>query len=143
MKYIVEIDGKSYEVEVEEKESSYVVTVDGVPHEAHIAKSENLPESKNRVTHSAPVVSPTIVTPPATPVPDVQPAGSVTAPMPGTILKIHIMVGKKVSMGDVLLTLEAMKMENQITAPVSGVIKEIHAKEGQIVNSGDLLTVIS
>jgi biotin carboxyl carrier protein len=143
MKYVVEIDGKSYEVEVEEKGSSYVVTVDGVPHEAHITESKKSPESRTAVTHAAPVVSPPVVSPPVTPAPEVQPVGSVTAPMPGTILRIHITVGKKVSMGDVLLTLEAMKMENQIPAPVSGVIKEVHVKEGQTVNSGDLLTVIS
>jgi len=66
----------------------------------------------------------------------------VAAPMPGKILKVVTTVGAKVNNGDVLLILEAMKMENEIMASVSGTVKEIRTKEGDSVNTGDVLVVI-
>lgn len=66
----------------------------------------------------------------------------VTAPIPGTIFTIAVKVGDKVSEGDVLLILEAMKMENEIIAPKSGIIIEIKTKQGASVNVGDTLIII-
>jgi len=68
--------------------------------------------------------------------------GVVRAPMPGTILSIKRSVNDMVKAGDVLLTLEAMKMENEIHAPRSGVIKTIAVSEKQSVNYGEVLVVI-
>lgn len=139
MKYKIEINGKSYQVEVEEKESTYMVTVDGISYEASIAEErEETPVVKviERTAGSAVSVPP--------PVSKVESApGAVTAPMPGTILKVHVSVDRKVKAGDVLFTLEAMKMENEISSPVSGTVKELSVKEGQAVNTGDVLVVIS
>ncbi len=66
----------------------------------------------------------------------------VKAALPGTILKVIVSPGDRVSAGDTLLILEAMKMENEIVAPSSGVVKEIKVSEGQRVETGDILVVL-
>jgi len=66
----------------------------------------------------------------------------VEAPMPGIIIRLEKSEGDKVEEGDVLLILEAMKMENSITSPASGVVKEIRCKEGDNVQKGQVLVVI-
>ena len=62
--------------------------------------------------------------------------------MPGKILKVMVSVGSAVNAGDVVLILEAMKMENEIMANVGGTVKEVRTKEGDSVNTGDVLVVI-
>ncbi|MCC3868775.1 biotin/lipoyl-binding protein [Terrisporobacter mayombei] len=69
-------------------------------------------------------------------------SGSVLAPMPGTISNVNVSVGQSVSKGDILLILEAMKMENEILAPSDGTVKEVKATKGSSVSSGDLLVTI-
>ena len=66
----------------------------------------------------------------------------VNAPMPGTILEVRVTEGATVKKGDILLILEAMKMENEIMAPCDGTIKQVVAAKGASVNSGDPLIVI-
>lgn len=66
----------------------------------------------------------------------------VTAPIAGTILSVKVKAGDKVKLGDALLVLEAMKMENNIPSPRDGVVKEVHVSEGKTVKFGDLLLVI-
>lgn len=140
MKYRIQIDGESHEVEVKEKGSQYMVTIDGVSYQALIIeKKEEKEEKEKKSEHvpSQPIVSaaPTVSKKEAAP-------GSVTAPMPGTVLSVHVSKGDTVKIDDVLITLEAMKMENEIPSPVSGTIKEIHVKEGKTVNTGDILLII-
>lgn len=60
----------------------------------------------------------------------------IKAPMPGLILKINKNVGDKVEMGNTVMILEAMKMENDLKSPASGIIKEIFVKEGKAVEKG-------
>ena len=67
---------------------------------------------------------------------------SVSAPMPGVVLSVMVNVGQKVKANDVLLILEAMKMENEVTAPVAGTIIEVVVSKGTSVNTGDLMVVI-
>jgi glutaconyl-CoA decarboxylase len=62
--------------------------------------------------------------------------------MPGKVLKVAVSVGAQVSEGDLLLVLEAMKMENEIQAPSAGTVKEIKVKDGDPVNTGDVLVVL-
>lgn len=69
--------------------------------------------------------------------------GAIKAPMPGTVLSIGVEPGDKVTKGQTLLILEAMKMENQIMAPADGVVKEINVTQGVSVNAGDILVVLS
>ncbi|MCQ4925240.1 DUF2118 domain-containing protein [Tissierella carlieri] len=132
-KFIISVNGNSYEVEVEE-----------------IAGGE----SKRP---AAPSVSPTPV---AAPAPKAAPAPApapkeekkevvvsdgqeiVEAPMPGNIWKIEVKEGDKVKAGDILLILEAMKMENEILAPRDGIVASINTTQGATVNTGDRLVVL-
>ncbi|MFQ6074055.1 MAG: biotin/lipoyl-containing protein [Candidatus Bathyarchaeia archaeon] len=65
--------------------------------------------------------------------------GEIQAPMAGKIVSVKVKKGDEVKLGDVLCTLEAMKMENEITATKSGVIEEVNVSEGMAVNEGDVL----
>lgn len=67
----------------------------------------------------------------------------VKAPMPGSVIEVMVKEGDTVSDGDVLLVLEAMKMENELTAQQAGTVAEILIKKGDTVNSGDPLIVLS
>jgi len=69
--------------------------------------------------------------------------GAISAPMPGTIISVKANKGDQVSKGDVLLVLEAMKMENEIMAPCDGTVADINVDSGSSVNAGDVLVVIS
>lgn len=69
-------------------------------------------------------------------------AERVVAPMPGSILKVNVNVGDSVKRGQVLLVLEAMKMENEITAPAEGKITEVKVEQGQCISAGDVMVVI-
>jgi len=69
-------------------------------------------------------------------------SGDVVAPMQGTIVKVIAVIGQSVNVGDAVVVLEAMKMENQITAEKEGTVLKIHVKTGDIVGSGDVLVVI-
>jgi len=68
--------------------------------------------------------------------------GDVTTPMPGRVVKVLVAEGAKISTGDPVLVIEAMKMENQVTAPIDGTVKTIHVKEGDQVNSDETLIQI-
>ena len=72
------------------------------------------------------------------------PAGGekVSSPMPGTILSVNVQNGSAVKKGDVLMVLEAMKMENEIMAPCDGTITSVNTSKGSTVESGTLLCVI-
>jgi len=69
--------------------------------------------------------------------------GAVMAQMPGTIVDIDVNVGDKVTKGQKLLVLEAMKMENEIVAPHDGTVSEVSVAAGALVNAGDVLVVLS
>lgn len=68
--------------------------------------------------------------------------GTVTAPMPGTIIDIDVNVGDAVTRGQKLLVLEAMKMENEIVAPHDGTVSEICVQAGALVNAGDAVVIL-
>jgi pyruvate carboxylase subunit B len=68
--------------------------------------------------------------------------GDVTAPMPGTVIRLKVKVGDNVKAGDTVLIIEAMKMENEVHTPVSGEVKEIHVKEGDSVNPDEALVIV-
>ena len=137
MKYVVTLNGKNYEVEVTESE-------------AVITNITEAPVAAAPVAVAAPVVAPAPVAaapeaPAAAPAAPVAVAGDglkVTAPMPGNILNVNVTVGQAVKKGDVMIILEAMKMENEIVAPEDGVVKQILAQKGATVDTDEVLAVI-
>lgn len=78
----------------------------------------------------------------ATPAPTATSGTEIKAPMAGTIYKVNVTPGQAVSQGDVLLVLEAMKMENEIVAPSDGTVGEIFVSENQRIESDQLLLTI-
>ncbi|MCX8130212.1 MAG: biotin/lipoyl-binding protein [Clostridia bacterium] len=125
-KFLIKVNGNQYEVEVEE------VKVEGAAPQA---------------AKAAPVSAPVAPAAPAAPAPKVDtavPAGAATvkAPMPGTILKVNVNAGDSVKKGQVLLVLEAMKMENEIVSPADGKVATINVAKGSTVNAGDVMVSI-
>ena len=122
-KFIINVNGKSYEVEVEE--------VGGAPIAAPVIKS-------------APTEAPKAPAAPKAAAPSGNEGSiKVTSPMPGTILRINANVGDKVTKGQPIVVLEAMKMENDIVAPEDGTISSINVTGGQSVNSGDIIATLA
>lgn len=126
MKYVVTLNGKNYEVEVEETDAVITAVTDAAPAPAPVA--------------AAPVA------PAAAPAPAAPAAAAdgqkVLSPMPGTILSVNVSVGAAVKAGDVLLILEAMKMENEIVAPCDGTVKQLAVQKGSTVATDELLAVV-
>ena len=132
-RYKVTVNGTAYDVLVEDMGGAQACYAPA----AQPAAAAPVPAPAAPQPAPAPVTAPIPAAAPA-------PAGAcvVEAPMPGKILKISVAVGASVSSGDVLLILEAMKMENEISAPAGGTVREIRAREGDSVNTGDVLIVL-
>ena len=132
MKYKVTLNGRTYEVEVEAGKAMCVAEYEAyAPAAAPVA--------------AAPVAAAPVAAPAAAPAAagvTVSGGESVNAPMPGNILKVNVSVGQTVKAGQVLVVLEAMKMENEIMAPCDGVVSAVPAAKGATVNTGDLLVAI-
>ena len=109
----------------------YRVTVNGTVYEVEL-------EEITGAGPAAPAAAPAAPAPAA-------PAGDgekITSPMPGTILSVNVAPGQSVRKGDVLMVLEAMKMENEIMCPRDGVVSSVQAAKGAAVESGTLLCVL-
>lgn len=125
-KFVINVNGKSYDVEVEEIRNGVAVPTPVV----------------SAPVQAAPVAAPA----PAPAAPKATgTAGSVKveAPMPGNILKVNVKVGDTVSEGQSLVVLEAMKMENDIVAPSAGTVASVNVSAGDSVNSGDVLVTLN
>lgn len=125
MKYEVFLNNKKYEIEVDE--SSVALT--GV---SSVAAPVSAPATPVAAPAQAPVSAP-VTSANGT---------SVPSPMPGTILSINVTNGQSVKSGDVLIVLEAMKMENDIVAPCDGVVKQILVTKGSTVDTDQTLVII-
>ncbi|MBE6748975.1 MAG: biotin/lipoyl-binding protein [Ruminococcaceae bacterium] len=137
MKYVVTLNGKNYEVEVTETDA--IVT--GVSQVPVMAAAPVAPVAAPApvAAAEAPAEAPAAPAAPAAPTAS---GTQVKAPMPGTILAVKASAGQAVKAGDVIVVLEAMKMENDIVAPCDGTVKEIVVTKGATVNTDDVLAVI-
>ncbi|MBU5425517.1 DUF2118 domain-containing protein [Tissierella pigra] len=127
-KFMINVNGNSYEVEVEEVGVSGTSQRSVVSAPSTPAPTPSAPKAAPKEEKKEVVVS----------------AGQevVEAPMPGNIWKIDVKEGDTVKAGDILLILEAMKMENEILAPRDGVVASINTTQGAAVNTGDKLVVL-
>ena len=130
MKYRITLKGTTYEVEVEKGEAMIL--------DEYEAKSPVLPAP----VAAAPVA---VAAAPAAAAPAggaVAAGTRVDSPLPGNVLDVKVSVGQAVKAGQVLVIIEAMKMENEVAAPCDGVVKQIVASKGAVVATGDALLVI-
>ena len=129
MKYKVTLNNRVYEVEVEQGEAMLVDEYELA------APAAPAPVAAAPVASAAPAAA-------AAPV-SVAAGEAVKSPMPGNILKINVTQGQQVNEGDVIMVLEAMKMENEIVATRSGTIAQIAVSKGAVVETGAVLAVIA
>lgn len=128
-KYNIVVNGTAYQVEVDEVGGAASPSVASAP----VASAPVAP---------APVAS---APAPAAPAPAAAPSAGaqvISSPMPGTVLDVKVSPGQAVKSGDVLIILEAMKMENEIMAPSDGTVDTVPVAKGAAVNSGDVLVTL-
>ena len=130
--YTITVNGVAYDVTVEEKNGGVVSAPKAVEKSAPAAAAP---------VASAPVASAPVASAPQAAAKEGNVA--VSAPMPGKILAVKAKEGDSVKAGDVLLVLEAMKMENDIVAPQDGVVASINVKVGDSVESGAKLASLN
>jgi acetyl/propionyl-CoA carboxylase alpha subunit len=118
--YSILLDGRSYEVDCHEIDGAWIVLVDGQPFRVELTD-----EARPRP-------------PIATAVPR-KTNGSITAPMSGKVVNVHVNAGDDLAAGAPVCTLEAMKMENEIIAPARGTVRVVHVRTGQTVRAGQTL----
>ena len=131
MKYKVTLNGRTYEVEGEHGKAMLLDEYEAIA--------------------PAPVAAAPVAAAPAAAAPAAAPAAPVvtgagepvTAPMPGNILKVNVTAGQAVKEGDLLIVLEAMKMENEIFAPCNGTVAQVLVSKGSTVDTGATLVVLN
>ena len=125
--FLITVNGKTYEVQVEETWETPSAAVVSTPKAAPIPTPAAAPKAEPIKSATSGAAGKT----------------AVKCPMPGSIVKINVNVGDTVKVGTVLCILEAMKMENEIMSPADGVVFTINTAKGASVNSGDLLFTIN
>jgi len=141
--YKIKINGNDYNVTIDEVEGSAAkVEVNGTPYNVEFERPISKPKTIN-------VVKKPVAAPAAGPAPASRPAApaaagngaTVNSPLPGVVLEVKVKDGDKVSKGQVIMVLEAMKMENAIEAPCDGTVT-IKAQKGDSVLEGAPLAII-
>ena len=128
MKYVLTLNNKNYEVEVELAEPMLLTEFNTYAPAAPVAAVVDVPVAAPAAAPAAPAA--------------VGNGTRVDAPMPGTILKVNVTQGQAIKEGDVLCILEAMKMENEIMAPCAGVVSQILVSKGSAEDTGAALVII-
>ena len=147
-KYQYKVQGVDYDVEIEEVEGNLAkVSVNGIPFEVelkrpinpvHAIKKPKVAAPKPAAPAPAPAAAPVAAAPAAAP----GSGNPVKAPLPGTISSISVKVGDQVNVGDTVLVLEAMKMQNNIEAENAGTVTSIVVNPGDSVMEGAVLLTI-
>lgn len=119
------IGGVSYVADVKEEDGWFLVNVDGESYRIRVEEETRFIIRTRGGVESA------------------ESGLILTAPMPGKIVRVDVMVGQAVKPGDGLLVIEAMKMENELRATAAGTVREIRVQVGQAVNAGDVLVVVA
>jgi biotin carboxyl carrier protein len=121
----VTVNGEEFEVELEQDGDNWIATVGGKTFEINVPDAKPAPKKKRSTGGKA------------------KKSGKVSANIPGKVVTVEVSVGDEVKEGQVVMILEAMKMQNEIQAPVSGTITEIHCEEGQSIEANVPLLVIT
>ena len=130
MKYKVTLNNRVYEVEVEQGQAMLI--------DEYELSAPAAPAAPAAPVTAAPAAAPAAAAPVS-----VAAGEPVKSPMPGNILRIEVSQGQHVNEGDVIMVLEAMKMENEIVATKSGTIAQIAVSKGAVVETGAVLAVIA
>ena len=154
--YQYKVKGVDYEVEIAQVEGKIAkVNVNGIPFEIEMQKPINaakhpaLAAARAQSPVAAPVAAPAAA-PAAKPAPQpaAQPAAAgagnaLKAPLPGTVTEVKVQVGQQVNVGDIVLVLEAMKMQNNIESEYAGQVTSVLVKQGETVMEGAVLLTIA
>lgn len=124
--FSVIIDEASYEVFVERRNKVYFVTIAGDRYEV-VVEDERMKQLRERAGAAREEVG----------------ESAIRAPMPGLVVEVGVKEGQRVAVGDGIVILEAMKMENEIRSPQDGVVRSVRVAAGQAVNQGDVMVEIA
>jgi biotin carboxyl carrier protein len=157
--HVFRIGGREYQAEVKElTPERATIVIDGKEYAVDIvqlgrrqitADTVRAVPAPGPATVSAPALRPAAPQPaPASPAaarqaPPARGEGGIAAPMPGLVLSIRVKEGDTVAAGQVLLVMEAMKMENPITSPCAGSVRKLYVREGDSISEGDLLVEVA
>jgi biotin carboxyl carrier protein len=119
------VDGEEFEVELEQDGEMWKATVEGKTFEILVPDAGPAPKQRRSAGGKS------------------KKSGKVTANIPGKVVTVEVTVGQEVEEGQVVMILEALKMQNEIQAPVSGTVTEIHCEEGQSIEANVPLLVIT
>ena len=119
------VDGEEFEVELEQDGEMWKATVEGKTFEIKVPDSGPAPKQRRSSGGKS------------------KKSGKVTANIPGKVVTVEVTIGQEVEEGQVVMILEAMKMQNEIQAPVGGTVTEIHCEEGQSIEANVPLLVIT
>lgn len=120
----------------------YLITVNDKQYEVEVAEVKAAKSQAKRNLETAPKMKTPVSPDKIKSKKQVNGGKSVSAPMPGSVLKVLVTEGDVVRKGQALLVFEAMKMENELTAPCDGIVAQVNAKEGGVMAVGDVLVVI-
>ena len=118
------VDGTEFEVDIEQEGNTFTATVEGREFKIEVPEAPQ-PAPKRTARRGKKKKS-----------------GKISANIPGKIVTLEVALGDPVSEGQVVLILEAMKMQNEITAPIAGIVVEIHCEEGQSIEANVTLVII-
>ena len=140
MKYIANVNGKRYEIELERVEDYRPMTREEIA--APVTASAPIVAAPAAPVAPTPVAAPAPVAPAPVAAPVSAGASTVVAPLPGTILDVKVAPGQAVKTGEIVIIMEAMKMETEVVAAADGVVDSILVKKGDAVDTDATLITL-